>query len=155
MNKNKINSKTTNKNKEIIQKILFTFVICGIFIIFSIFLYKIMAPKDTIKDTIEEESLDINDKKEDDLSFKEQIERRQLNVQEEYELSLKEQIERKKCNGNDCYFNSGREKILIPKCKSLNCKNKNNQCIYEKDNFTFGCPVYCIETECPEIFNKE
>ena len=50
---------------------------------------------------------------------------------------------------NNVYMLSGRTSDILKYCQKIDCKlnDTKDRCIYTENNFTYGCPPECIETE--------
>ena len=108
-----------NKNTQKNKEFLFIFICFGILIVF---LYNIMSFEDkNIMENINNENLE--------------------------DLEILEEETNTSSNAN--YMVSGRTADILKYCEELDCKlNKTkDKCIYTEDDFTFGCPVICIESQ--------
>jgi len=130
----KIKTYFSNNNNLKKTCVLIIFVISVVLI-----LYKLMK-------SIEDNQLNI--KKEEENVKEENDEEDDIEEENDEEDDIEEE--------NVKYMLSGRKSDSIKNCSNIKCKpNKlKDMCVYVDDDFEYGCPLECIENDCPKIFQN-
>lgn len=139
-----------NKKQIQIVAIYFFLVLCIITVVLVVdhFNSEKNEESESVSDYEEEESVSDDDREEESVSDDDEI-----IPKTDYEISLSEEKEMYK-KKQDTYNVSGQIQNSIKNCEKITCKSVNDKCIYELDDFQYGCPIQCVERQCPKIWNK-